>query len=110
MTKLFRFIKFVIFISHLSALIYLACKDINRYIDNEDSSSISFRTFNESPRDRYPVTTLCFIGRTNADGNLLGRMAIYKKQELKNKGFSVSKYWNFSLSGIDYRNFSIKNG
>ena len=72
---------------------YLACKDINRYIDNEDSSSISFRTFNESPRDRYPVTTLCFFGRTDADGNILGKMAIYKEKELKNKGFSVSKYW-----------------
>ena len=83
MKKFFQFIKFVIFISYLSALIYLACKDINRYIDNEDSSAISFRIFNESPRDKYPVTTLCFFGRTEADGKLLGNMAIYKKTGVK---------------------------
>ena len=47
----------------------------------------------ESPRDKYPVTTLCFFGRTYKDGNIDGSTAIYKKQELKNKGFSVSKFW-----------------
>ena len=72
---------------------YLACKDIKRYINNEDSSSISFRTFNESPRDRYPVTTLCFFGRTDADGNILGKMAIYKEKELKKEDFSIKKFW-----------------
>ena len=93
MNKLFQIIKLVIFILYLSLLIYFACRDIKRYIDNEDSSSISFRTFNESPRDKYPVTTLCFFGRTDADGNILGNMAIYKKKELRKKGFSVSKFW-----------------
>ena len=80
---------------------YLAGKDIKRYIDNEDSSSISFRMFKESPRDKYPVTTLCFFGRSNEHGNILGDTAIYKKQELKKKGFSVSKFWKIMAGKIN---------
>ena len=43
--------------------------------------------FNASPRDRYPVITLCFDGKTKA------YKVIYKEDELRKNGFSVKEYW-----------------
>ena len=82
-----KFFKYTFFILYFSVLVYLCFKDVKIYIDNEDSSSISFRMFNASPRDKYPVITLCFNGKTRA------YEVIYKKDELRKNGFSVKEYW-----------------
>ena len=66
--KLFPILKFTVFALYFSVLIYFICKDVKRYIDNEDSSSIAFRKFNAGPRDKYPVATFCLSGGT--EGNL----------------------------------------
>ena len=85
--KIFQFFKFIVFALYFSVLIYFICKDVKRYIDNEDSSSIAFRKFNEGPRDKYPVVTFCFSGGN--EGNLF----IYNEKRLLKKGLSVSRYW-----------------
>ena len=85
--RFLQFLKCTLFILYFSVLAYLSCKDIKRYIDNEDSSSISYRIFNTAPRDKYPVVTICFDGKTKA------WHSIYNKKVLRKKGFSAGKYW-----------------
>ena len=78
---------FTIFIFYFSVLVYLCCKDIKIYLDNEDSSSISFRKFNASPRDRYPVITLCFNNN------------MYNNEELSKHGYSSRQYFSM-ITGL----------
>ena len=54
-----QFSKFVLFISCASILGVLVYQDFRRYMNNDDSSSITFRNFNGSPNDKYPAITLC---------------------------------------------------
>ena len=46
----------VICLCSLGYMIYL---EIERFLENNDSSSISFRKFNKSPKDEYPTFTIC---------------------------------------------------
>ena len=85
--KVLQFLKCTLFILYFSVLVYLSCKDIKRYIDNEDSSSITYRNFNTAPQDKYPVVTICFDGKTKAWDS------VYNKDVLRKHGFSVSEYW-----------------
>ena len=39
--------------------IYYAMIQAERYMKNEDTSQISFRTFNDRPNDNYPDVTFC---------------------------------------------------
>ena len=78
---------FIIFIFYFSVLVYLCCKDIKIYLDNEDSSSISFRKFNASPRDRYPVITLCLYNN------------MYNNEELSKHGYSSRQYFSM-ITGL----------
>ena len=81
--KVFPLFKITFFIFCFSVVLYLTSKEIIRYRENEDTSSISFRKFNASPRDKYPVITFCFYGR-------LGRYStIYKEDIIKKNGLSV---------------------
>ena len=85
--KVLQFLKCTLFISYFSVLAYLSCKDIKRYIDNEDSSSITYRIFNTAPRDKYPVVTICFDGKAKA------WHSIYNKKVLRKNGLSAGEYW-----------------
>ena len=40
----------------------MTCTQIVRYLENRDASSISYRRFNQTPRDRYPTYSFCFTG------------------------------------------------
>ena len=46
--------------------VYLACyltiTQVSRFFGNEDTSTIKFKQFNESPDDVYPAFTICFHG------------------------------------------------
>ena len=58
-----QFAKPLFFIFCSGVLLYMIYKEVARYAMNEDASSISFKKFNASPRDKYPTFTLCFHGK-----------------------------------------------
>lgn len=43
--------------------IEMTISQIVRYLENRNSSSVSYKTFNASPRDRYPAVSICFRGK-----------------------------------------------
>ena len=42
--------------------LYMTITQVDRYLQNNDASEISYRTFNQSPRDKYPTISICFKG------------------------------------------------
>ena len=80
------FIKRTAFIICFSVVFYLTIKEIVRYNTNDDSSSISYKKFNDSPKDKYPVITLCFYGRYGQ------YRTIYKQKNIEKSGLSVLQY------------------
>ena len=78
------FIKFACFLLCFSVVLYLTIKEIIRYSNNDDSSSIAFKKFSASPKDKYPVITFCFYGKYSS---------IYKQDKLAKAGMSISQYW-----------------
>ena len=64
-------------------VVYLSGLQVERFIANEDTSSISFRTFNFSPRDKYPVFSFCLNG-----------LGIFRHKYIKD---------NFGISPVEYR-------
>ena len=41
---------------------WMSMKQIERFLENRDASSIRYKRFNESPLDKYPTFSLCFKG------------------------------------------------
>ena len=41
---------------------YMTITQIVRYLENRDASSISYKKFNQTPRDRYPTFSICLQG------------------------------------------------
>ena len=44
------------------AALYMTLTQIVRYAENKDSSSISYKQFNQTPKDKYPTFTICLNG------------------------------------------------
>ena len=42
---------------------YMSLMQVFRYLANEDTSSITNKLFNQTPRDQYPTFSICFKGR-----------------------------------------------
>ena len=101
--KLLQCTKFGWFVSCFSVVLYLACNDIKRYLENEDTTVIAFQKFNASPQDKYPVITLCFHGRYGKFG------LIYKENVLNSYGLSVTKYWNVITGKTNATTNEIEN-
>ena len=40
---------------------YMTLRQTLRYLNNEDSSSMTYKRFNESPEDRYPTFSICLL-------------------------------------------------
>ena len=97
--NILSFIKFACFVFCFSVVCYLTIKEIIRYSNNDDTSSIAFRKFNASPRDKYPVITFCFYGKYSS---------IYKKDEIEKAGLSISQYW-YLITGHTEANASEIN-
>ena len=41
---------------------YMTAVMVNRYLLNEDVTSITYKRYNQSPRDKYPTFSVCFEG------------------------------------------------
>ena len=83
--NIFSFVKLAFSLICFSVVLYLTTKEILRYTNNEDTSSIAFKKFNASPRDKYPIISFCFYGKYSS---------IYKKDKLEASGMSIAQYWN----------------
>ena len=44
------------------AALYMTITQVIRYCENDDSSSISYKQFNQTPLDKYPTFSICFKG------------------------------------------------
>ena len=44
------------------AALYMTTTQIIRYLENDDSSSIRYKQFNQTPLDKYPTFSVCFKG------------------------------------------------
>lgn len=101
--KVLKFVKFGWFVSCFTVVVYLTCKDIKRYLDNNDTTVIEFQKFNASPNDKYPVITLCFHGK-------YGKFTlIYKEEVLRNYGLSVTQYRNMIIGNSNETELEILN-
>ena len=101
--KALRLIKSFWLLFCFSVVMYLTCKDIKRFLDNDDTTVIEFKRFNASPQDKYPVITLCFHGK-------YGKYAlIYKDDVLKNYGLTVDQYWRMITGNSNATADDVKN-
>ena len=55
-----RLLKFGFMLACLVLTTYMSITQIIRYLDNNDKASVTFRHFNQAPKDRYPSYTICF--------------------------------------------------
>ena len=63
---------------------YMIVQQTLRYFENEDSTTIHYKKFNESPSDLYPTFSICFEDKFNG---------AYNRTELSNTlGITRSKY------------------
>ena len=65
---------------------YMAVTQICRFIENQDTSSISFKRFNRTPKDKYPTFSLCFEG---TEFHWYHNMEIFNDHELSAKNFDA---------------------
>ena len=85
--KALQFFKFSLFSICFFILCVFIFKDFKRFMNNEDSASISFRKFNSSPKDKYPEITFCIV-----EG--YGEKPIYSDTRLMKHNYNVSAYWD----------------
>ena len=83
--KAIQFIKLSLFSICFFLLWLCIFKDFRRFMDNQDSSSISFRKFNFSPKDKYPELTICIVDAYYA-------RPIFDEKRLKIYNLSTLKY------------------
>ena len=60
----------------------MTLKQVMRFLENDDSTAIHFRRFNLSPKDKYPVFSICLTG---------AKLYWYKREPIFNK-FQLSRY------------------
>ena len=100
--KATQFIKFSFFIICVFLLFLCIFKEFKRFMSNEDFASISFRTFNISPEDKYPAITFCIAEGYDDEENDCNEENLYEREgnqictpifaekRLKNYNFSTS--------------------
>ena len=76
--------KVVFTLTCLSLAMYMTATQIERFYQNEDGSSVTYKVFNETPRDKYPTFSLCFKG---AELYWYARLKVWNAY-----GISVSQY------------------
>ena len=79
---------------------YMGLTQVIRYFDNKDSSSIHYKTFNQSPKDVYPTFSVCLFTSDRFSLHYGMRKEIEEKT-----GLSVSEYDKL-LRGEDIGNGS----
>ena len=66
---------------------YMGLTQVIRYFDNKDSSSIHYKTFNQSPIDVYPTFSVCLFSTDRSSLHYVMRKEIEEKT-----GLSYSDY------------------
>ena len=93
---------------------YLTFRQVVRYLENNDAPVIQYKSFNETPDDKYPTFTFCIAGDPKIaykDG--IGELAITKEEYselLKGRNISndVSGEKFNRIVGINPERFAIK--
>ena len=92
-----------------------------RYTDNEDSSSISYKSFNKNSEDEYPTFSICLLStpwqklQHIFDAELIEKHAISSLEWNKlMKGYTIERnIWNTKLdfanfSNVEHEDFSLE--
>ena len=84
---------------------------IIRFIENEDSSAITFKRFNQSPEDKYPTFSLCFKGAPLSwyhDDLIFSRFGLTSSRYAKTlEGKQTYKY-NYNYTARLYKKIPIQ--
>ena len=76
---------------------YMALTQALRYLNNDDSTSIGYNTFNETPADRYPTFSLCLFRKSTVTRTL---QYIFDEDLKRKIGIGAYEYNQF-LKGAD---------
>ena len=100
---------------------YTVLTQVLKFLDNEDSSSVNYKPFNENTNENYPTYSFCFLSTpwstilNNYDEELLAKYAVNSRQlnELMKGNVIEKEHWKTSLgfanfSHIDYSQFTFK--
>ena len=94
---------------------YMGLTQVLRLLDNKDSSSIHYKTFNESPKDVYPTFSVCFFSTDRFSLHYVMRKEIEEKTGLSFsdydrllKGETVENESSSKILAIKYDLFSVK--
>ena len=97
-------------------------KETLRYYKNEDTSTIAYKQFNQSPKDTYPTFSVCFTD-DQAGYDYEGLIHTFYKDKIQDTlGISFNEYTQIlkgeilsinkldgSLKTVDIRNISVAN-
>jgi hypothetical protein len=96
----------------------MGMKEILRYTNNKDTSSVSIKQFNEKAEDNYPTFSLCFLGSGKSEkliynysqfeDNPLSNYLIRLKERKKVRN-RISKYQNLIKGKLNVSSEEIKN-
>ena len=75
-------------------VLYLTYQQFLEYVKNQDSSSVSYRTFNEEEKDVYPTYSICLYSK---DGAILNESRNY----FKDKGKDGVENYHRILQGLN---------
>ena len=86
-----------------------------RFLDNKDSSSIHYKTFNESPIDVYPTFSVCLFSTDRSSLHYVMRKEIEEKTGLSYsvydsllKGENLGNESSSKILAMNYELFSVK--
>ena len=74
---------------------YMALTQIFRYLHNDDSTSVAYKNFNETPVDRYPTFSICLLSQ------YWFHLQLIFDNELKTKFGITGREYNQLLRGDD---------
>ena len=98
-------------VEHLASIFHILCVVTKvsllwmctwRYIQNDSTSLVDFRTFQQREKDIYPSFSLCFRGEGIYEQKKLN------KTEIENyKNFLQGDYWDNDFLGIEYDDVTL---
>ena len=92
----------------IGLVIYMTYEQFLQYLKNEDSSSVSFRKFNDEKRDLYPSFSICMH---STEGAIIKKNSEFKEDpiesELYHKMLTGKTNLNESFHGIEFDNIAV---
>ena len=101
-----RISQFLFFIICSSMLLYMISKEVMRYMNNDDESSIEFKKFNASPEDKYPAFSLCFDEMKRSYGKAIYNTTLFPKLDRRKQ---PARYWKLITGKKNSTNEEIKS-